>query len=398
MADQRRHLMRASTAVRGIRAVVKHPIALAIDVLTVMLYLWEAAIIRPSDTITVAATVIVLMPVIATAFLPRVAWLSFQVLSIASALCPPIFEGLPSTHFSLLFALGLIAYRYSTRTAIGVLSGSIAVQFLTAVLPALHGSLLRNMPSFIAMYALSTLLGCSLRWREELFALRLGEQRIRQHNILLQRNARLAQRIHDSVTGELSFIARLAQQQLRSSDTAEWRQVNDSARKALQQVKQVIDTLDRTEQRNRQEPAHDDFVDRIRLTLQRGDQSTHAVNIHGQAVVHVIGDCRPSPQHQQLILDVLHEVYANILRHVSSGSGYELSVLLDSDAVQLTQFNPLSGQDAGNGMPHSGHGLAGLRKRIEHAGGRLITRPENGDWTFYAAIPLPDSPALYRHG
>ncbi|WP_288240830.1 hypothetical protein, partial [uncultured Bifidobacterium sp.] len=71
MADQRRHLMRSSTAVRGIRAVVKHPIALAIGALTVMLYLWEAAVITPSDAITVAATVIVLIPVIATAFLPR---------------------------------------------------------------------------------------------------------------------------------------------------------------------------------------------------------------------------------------------------------------------------------------------------------------------------------------
>ena len=388
MADQQRRLTETSTMAHHICSAVKHPIVLAIDALTVTLYLWEALMIRPSSTVAVTITAIALVPVIATAYLPCLAWLTFQILSIVSAFCPYICEELPSTHFSLLFALGLIAYRHSTRAAVCMLSGSVAIQLFTAILPTFQDSILRDIPSFIVMYTMSTLLGCSLRWREELFTTRLREQQISQHNILLQRNVRLSQRIHDSVTGELSFIVRLAQQQIRSTNGTEWRQVRDSAREALRQVRHVIDTLDQTDNPEDGNLTDADQLDHIRSVMLQGDQAAHAVNMHGRGSLHVIGNCPLTQKQEQLIIDTLNEVYANILRHAPDGSSFELSVLMDSDAVQITQLNPMPEQATGNGMPRSGHGLANLCKRVEHADGRLVARPENEDWTFYAVIPV----------
>lgn len=204
----------------------------------------------------------------------------------------------------------------------------------------------------------------------------------------MQRNVRLSQRIHDSVTGELSFIARLAQQQIRSTDGDEWRQVRDSAKEALRQIRQVIDTLDQTDKSGDDNPIVVGQVDHIRSVMLQGDQAAHAVNMHGRGLLHVIGNCSLTQKQEQLIIDMLNEVYANILRHAPDGSSFELSVLMDSNAVQITQLNPMPEQATRNGMSRSGHGLANLRKRVEHANGRLVARPENEDWTFYAVIPV----------
>ena len=190
------------------------------------------------------------------------------------------------------------------------------------------------------------------------------------------------------MTGELSFIARLAQQQIRSTDGDEWRQVRDSAREALRQVRQVIDTLDQTDKSGDDNPTAVVQLDHIRSVMMQGDQAAHAVNMHGRGLLHVIGNGPLKQKQEQLIIDMLTEVYANILRHAPDGSSFELSVLMDLDAVQITQLNPMPEQDTGNGMPRSGRGLANLRKRVEHVGGRLIARPENGEWTFYAVIPM----------
>ena len=363
------------------RPLMRHRVIVCITVLTLLLYCWEWVWCTPKTYYSLAIALCQLVLIILAPCFPEFVFFANETLGVFVIAIP--IANTPSGIFISLLALGLIAYRQRTSIVIAALLWNCATQIFAVLSPYSRVHWL-NVPSFIVIYLLIALLGRSLRWISNRFEQQLQYQFHEQQ----QRNTYLEQRIHDSVTGELSFIARLAQQQIRSVDGTEWRQVRDSAREALRQVRQVIDTLDQTDKSGDDNPTAVGQLDHIRSVMLQGDQAAHAVNMHGRGLLHVIGNCPLKQKQEQLIIDMLNEVYANILRHAPDGSSFELSVLMDLDAVQITQLNPMPEQDTGNGMPRSGRGLANLRKRVEHVGGRLIARPENGDWTFYAVIPV----------
>jgi signal transduction histidine kinase len=85
---------------------------------------------------------------------------------------------------------------------------------------------------------------------------------------------------------------------------------------------------------------------------------------------------------------VVQEALTNASRHQVAPTA-EVTVAIEPAAVVVTVRS--HGPAAPAGAP--GHGLAGMRERVEGLGGRLVVGPEPGGWSVSAVLPCSASPA-----
>ncbi|MET0132225.1 MAG: histidine kinase, partial [Kibdelosporangium sp.] len=84
------------------------------------------------------------------------------------------------------------------------------------------------------------------------------------------------------------------------------------------------------------------------------------------------------------VLRVVQEGLTNVLKHAGQQTLVSLRIELDAGAVEVSIVD--SGpQRAEAGEP--GHGLIGMRERVELAGGRLVTGPAGSGWRVRAWLP-----------
>lgn len=90
------------------------------------------------------------------------------------------------------------------------------------------------------------------------------------------------------------------------------------------------------------------------------------------------------------VLRLVQEGLANVARHAGPVARAELHVAVAADgAVRLELHNDLP-ESAATGEP--GHGLAGMRERVELLGGRFEAGPVGGRWRLSARLPaVPDA-------
>jgi signal transduction histidine kinase len=82
------------------------------------------------------------------------------------------------------------------------------------------------------------------------------------------------------------------------------------------------------------------------------------------------------------VLRVVQEGLTNVLKHAGTKAKVLLKVGRDDQGVEVTL------SDDGPGTPASpGHGLIGMRERVELAGGELVTGPAGNGWRVHARLP-----------
>ena len=218
----------------------------------------------------------------------------------------------------------------------------------------------------------------ALRTRFELekTTMRLEEQR---------RNMALARRIHDSVTNDLSTILLMANSADREGMTAsEQREVISHIRSALKNVHQVIDLLNTSSNRRPEQ----DPVTLHKVAEFCRDKDSH-LRKHGfSGTSTVMGDSTTRNIHMSLVMELLNELYANILRHCTpSVDEYAIVIRCDSEGLRLVQTNSCNdGVQHVQGLP-SGKGLDMYQSEIERTGGSMHTSYEDGSWTLNCMIP-----------
>ncbi|MFI9327849.1 sensor histidine kinase [Kitasatospora sp. NPDC052868] len=95
------------------------------------------------------------------------------------------------------------------------------------------------------------------------------------------------------------------------------------------------------------------------------------------------------------VLRLAQEGLANAAKHAGPGTTAELTVrLADDDAVHLTLQDDGAGRPGPSDPGPSGHGLIGMRERVDLFGGRLDAGPTPRGWRLTAALPAP--PASVR--
>lgn len=206
---------------------------------------------------------------------------------------------------------------------------------------------------------------------------------------------RIAEAIHDAVTGDLSAAVFVAQRHAgadintNESDAKDWNQINDYVRSALTNVHRVIDELDMDVTSLDEDDDGRALADLLDTTMNNGDRRLRTLGFDITSVNHVAGG-KPSasPTMAKLANDLLREIYANIARHAQPGSKVDLSVMLKPNAIEITQIN-LTQTKQNGGSLSGGHGLAYFGKQLESYGGTLTTTLHDGDWTLFAYLPMP---------
>lgn len=206
--------------------------------------------------------------------------------------------------------------------------------------------------------------------------MRLEEQR---------RNMTLARRIHDSVTNDLSTILLMANSvDHEGMAISEQREIISHVRSALESVHQVIDLLNTNSNRRSEQDS---------VTLHKVVEFCHDKDAylrkHGfSGMSTVMGDSTTHNDHMSLVMELLNELYANILRHCTpSVDEYAIVIRCGSEGLRLVQTNSCKdGVQHVQGLP-SGKGLHMYRSEIETIGGIMHTSYEDGSWTLNCMIP-----------
>ncbi|GAA4858327.1 sensor histidine kinase [Saccharopolyspora rosea] len=105
------------------------------------------------------------------------------------------------------------------------------------------------------------------------------------------------------------------------------------------------------------------------------------------ASLRVEGTPRPlSAEAGNTVHRVAQEALTNARRH-APGSGVEVRIAYEEEAVRLTVADHRSDPPAGPPEPGSGYGLVGMRERAELLGGRLSAGPDGDGWRIDLTVP-----------
>lgn len=359
----------------------------ALAVSACVLTVWSAAFEMTWSAGSIAIVSLELSLLVLSIWLPRCSMAAFLIVDSVNSLLP-FHLGMPSL-FGVLLALGMLAYDTTDMIAAAVTAAMILVQAAQTVLyDDMPGLDIHNLPSFVVMFSLMALLGRSCRWMEERSAMAARMARAEEHIADMQRKAAIADRIHDAVTGDLSALVQLSRRQLYSDDDESWRLAERYAVSALENMHKVIDQLE------------DDGIDKgvqpiswakgirnIHTVFEQCDERLRGQGYIGKTTFAVRG--QPSNVTEadvDMIVSILRECCANIIRHGSAGGEYMCSVSIDSIGCDITQTNMID--DTKTTVLPGGHGLSYWRDRLDSINGRLDVVVDNGQWGVHAWIPF----------
>lgn len=221
--------------------------------------------------------------------------------------------------------------------------------------------------------------------RDEASMLRAEQAEQARHAVEAER-ARIARELHDIVSHSISVITiqaqalRLETPPERSGDAAELASIETTARQAMSEMRRLLGVL------------RADGADSPDLAPQPGLADLPALfqthEATGRSASHAVtGTPTPLPPGLDVTAyRVVQEALTNIRKHSQSRSAH-VAVAYDSDRVTLTIND--------DGPPRTdviaaGHGLVGMRERVNLYGGSLTVGPTaSGGWAVHAVLPLP---------
>lgn len=199
---------------------------------------------------------------------------------------------------------------------------------------------------------------------------------------------RLARDMHDRIGRRLGLAAvQAAALEVRETDPerrAEARRVGDSLRGAVEDLHGLVAVL-----RGGEEAAEVDFDHTAAASL-----AARFIEAGAQVELRQRGEPGPfTAAGSRAAYAVLEEGLANAAKH-APGTLAVATVTWEEDALLVTVENPLP--DTAAETFAGGHGLTGLRERVDAAGGLLDHRAEEGRFRLSAMLPRVREPKVAR--
>jgi signal transduction histidine kinase len=202
--------------------------------------------------------------------------------------------------------------------------------------------------------------------------------------------ATIARELHDVVAHSLSVMIVQADggRYAFDSDPDQARQalrtVAETGREALADMRRLVEVL----RGSQLEPEEADA--RVAVTLDRLDPLVERARSAGVAVeVSVTGERPPLPPAVEVSLyRIVQEALTNVLRHAGSGAQVRLGLSYTPEAVSVSVVDDGGGSAATAQPRGSGHGLVGMRERLNVHNGELSAGPVGDGWAVDATIPL----------
>ncbi|GIG55670.1 hypothetical protein Lfu02_00420 [Longispora fulva] len=288
---------------------------------------------------------------------------------------------------------GRSAGRAGPAVAAGALAGVLGGQLLAGrPTPAAVGQLVF---SYLVFAGLPLLAGRYLRQQHQLVeALRESNRRLDRERDLIAESERLRERLriardmHDALGHRLSLVSvQAAALEVTGVDDRAGQLAAD-ARRAVTELHELVGALRGQPDRHRGLGAMDELVAGFRaagvdLTVHRSGAPVAVSALAGHAGYRIV-----------------QEGLTNAAKH-APGRPVRLALAWESDALLITVTNPADPAAAPGaalaappcGGPGSGgHGLAGLRERLESVGGYLDHRWQSGEFRLWAMLPAGAEP------
>jgi signal transduction histidine kinase len=207
--------------------------------------------------------------------------------------------------------------------------------------------------------------------------------------------SRIARELHDIVAHSLTVVVTMAEAAAATvdSDTPAARQamteVATTGRGALGEMRRLLGVL-----RTAQSETDADTGNRAPVPgLERVDELVAGARAAGLPVrLTVSGPARPVPSTlDATAYRVVQESLTNALRHAVEPTRVHVQLRWDADELVLDVTD--DGRPTARAA-QSGHGLVGMRERLQLFGGSVSTGPNpSGGWTVRAVLPLAEAAA-----
>ncbi|NMM97613.1 hypothetical protein [Bifidobacterium olomucense] len=428
----------------GLRHVVhwgrEHWFRIVIATFVLAITLTEWTVIPPVHPPNYFFSLMSVVAIILSPFIPRISgWLI--IVTVIARLLVPDLSG-PNPLWAAYLALAIIGYDSAIPVAMAALLTVTLAECVPVALNrfnALSATWI-GMVNYSGMFTLATMAGMSFRWRKQRDEIReqaMALERRQWQLDTLQRNTRLASRIHDSASGGLSYIALTAQRELRRigddpsrlAERQDWRFINDQALSVLDEIHHVIDLLEQPQSSGRSSSDGPDESDAMDSTmnpvvssaskalptfpvssgaasnrwakLQSAVRQARARLMHlgFTGTIEMRGSLSDECSDESVAeaANLLSELAANITRHMNPDDGkYYCVITLSNTVLEIMETNPITVRgsigrahnDKTTDMlkPH-GSGIAMHRRMIRSLGGELNITTEDDDWILYARIP-----------
>ncbi|MFF1651427.1 sensor histidine kinase [Streptomyces sp. NPDC058240] len=296
---------------------------------------------------------------------------------------------------ALLVALYTVAAR-SSRLQV-LLAGVVfeAGILMASVRWSSEGRFLGAAVGLTAMATAATVIGTNMRTRRAYLAsmedraVSLERERDQQAQLAVaEERTRIARDMHDSVSHNLSVMIALADAavfaQYRTPDrtTTAVRQVSDTGRQALTDMRRFLGVLRADEPDALRHPMPD---------IAQLDSLLDQVRAAGLPTrLRMEGDPSPVPAAAQLtVYRLVQEALTNTLKHTPPGTRAEVRVLCSSETIVIDVTDDGHGRTARAPGPPHGHGIPGMRERTAAYSGTLRAGPlPDGGWRVSARIDL----------
>ncbi|MFE3110294.1 sensor histidine kinase [Kitasatospora indigofera] len=343
---------------------------------------------RPADALGVALVLAHTLPLTV-----RRRWPAVALAVVAGAFAVHQALGFATTFASVGLYLALysagahqVRFRHGLAAVLGAGYAVLAVVLYHLGSPQSAADYL----AFSLVLAAVWLLGRTVRTRRTQEARR---RRLAAETATTAERARIARELHDVVTHHVTAMvvqADAAQFLLTSAPerAAEGLvAVSDTGRRALTELRHLLDVLEATGESAAADPAHADrapTLGRVGDLVERARRSGQPVEFSQQ------GERRPQSVDVELAAyRVVQETLTNALKHAA---GEPTRVLLrygdEHLGIEVATDGPVAAQVARKPGPAGGRGLAGLRARVRMLDGELEAgpRPEGG-FEVRATIP-----------
>jgi signal transduction histidine kinase len=206
-----------------------------------------------------------------------------------------------------------------------------------------------------------------------------------------EERTRIARELHDVVAHSVSIIAMQAgaAEELIDIDPARAREhmvsVRRTAREAMNEMRRVLDLLRTDEARYAPQPGLARLVDLL--------DEVRSAGVPVELIEE--GERPPLPPGLDLVaFRVVQESLTNVRKH-AAGSPTRLLLRYGPAAIELDVANrPVGDHRAANGFRRGGHGLIGMRERVQLFGGTFQAGPTaDQGFRVHAVLPLAEEPA-----
>jgi len=284
---------------------------------------------------------------------------------------------------ALAFAVFAVSVYDQGRTRLWVAGLAIAIIAVAIALLVIgEFPIARNLLPFSATSLVAWVIGDYMRSRRRFFSELVARHKQEREHAAEEERLRIARELHDVVAHNVSLMAIQAgaARVSGSSSTYALQSIETTARDTLAELNRLLGVLRKDPNGAARTPQPS--LAQVETLLQPARDAGLGVTVR------VSGEARPLSSALDLsAYRIVQEAITNVLKHAHA-SRVEVRIDYQPDALVLTVSDNGGGSTGADGAS-SGHGIIGMRERVDLFGGDLSTASSSlGGFTVRATLPV----------